>query len=173
MRLASIPCATLPAYESSHPILSSSSSCPTFHLFQRVWRVKHENDSTTSVMRRCIMSLPLGEWRPRKLHPQLTELSVVAHRPAPTRLHGTSTRSRQGAPAKRTQDTFVWGLGNPPPQVSCEPHRTDPPTHDREQPRNTCKHAYFTDSKFKAYPPWRRWARGLCRRESYRKREAR
>ena len=126
----------VPAHCSSHPILSSSSSCPTSRLFQRVWRVKHENDSTTSVMRRCIMSLSLGEWRPRKLHPQLTELSVVAHRPAPTRLHGTSTRSRQGAPAKRTQDTFVWGLGKPHPQVSCATRRTDPPTHDTDQPRN-------------------------------------
>ena len=41
----------------------------------------------------------------------------------------------QGATAKRTQDTFVWGLGKPHPQVACETHWTDPPTHDRPQPK--------------------------------------
>ena len=43
------------------------------------------------------------------------------------------SRPGQGATAKRTQDTCVWGLGKPHPQVSCETNRTDPPTHDREQ----------------------------------------
>ena len=66
----------------------------------------------------------------------------------------------QGSTANRTQDTFVWGLGKPHPQVACETHWTDPPTHDSQQPRITCKHTYFTDSKFKVYPPRRRWARG-------------
>ena len=61
------------------------------------------------------------------------------------------SRPGQGATAKRAQDTFVWGLGKPHPQVSCETNRTDPPTHDREQLTNTCKLTYSTDAKFNLY----------------------